>query len=176
MSRIQIRSLASGVACGGATLALAVLQATAGGLQPQGAEYPLTRGIPGDQVNPSIALTSAGGFLVWQDAAIDGAGLGIAGTRLSEDGVSPVGSVFRVNAQTAGDQENPTLAPLPDGGAFCVWQGGSQGFQKIVGRVLRADASPLAGDLAVSEGDGENQLDPAVACLSGGDVVVVWAS
>ena len=52
-------------------LATAAVQATAGGLQPLGLEFPLTRNLPGDQVNPSLALGENGGLLVWQDAAID---------------------------------------------------------------------------------------------------------
>jgi len=114
--------------------------------------------------------------MVWQDAAIDGQGLGIAGLRLADAGSTTAGSPFRVNEGVAGDQENPAVAALPDGGAFCVWQGGVQGFQRILGRVLTADGAFATPDLAVSQGNGEHQIDPVLAVLADGSVVVAWSS
>lgn len=152
------------------------IRCLAGGLQPQGAEYQLTRGVPGDQVRPRLGLHARGGWLVWQDAAIDGNGLGIAATRLGAGGSAPQGAPFPVNATVAGDQENPALACLPDGGALVVWQGGVQGFQKVFARLLGPDGLPRGVDLAVSTGNGEHHIDPSVAVLADGSLVVVWAS
>lgn len=159
----------------GAAVGCAALQAAGGGLQPQGVEFPLTRGIPGDQINPSIAFVRGGGWVLWQDAAIDGQGLGISAIRLGENGAAS-GSPKRVNEVAEGDQENPTALPLPDGRLFCLWQGGQAGFQKIVGRILGSDGTPLTGDIAISEGDGEHQIDPAAAVLSDGSIAVAWSS
>ncbi len=175
---MNVRSLpAAGTLAAAALFGATAMQGLAGGLQPQGGEIQLTRGMPGDQVNPALVLSSTGGWIVWQDAAIDGDGLGIAGSRLLPDGSAVSGSTFRVNATVAGDQEDPAIAGLANGGALVVWQSGTQGFQRIVGRVLSPEGQTLpAGDLVISAGNGEHQVDPAVAVLDDGSVVVVWSS
>ena len=34
--------------------------------------------LPGDQVLPDVAITPAGGFVVWQDNVTDGSGWGVS--------------------------------------------------------------------------------------------------
>lgn len=159
----------------GAALGLTALEAAGGGLQPQGLEFPLTRGIPGDQVNPSISLNRGGGWILWQDAAIDGQGLGIAALRITEDG-SATGAPLKVNQDAEGDQENPSILALPDGRHFCLWQSGTPGFQHVRGRILSRDGSFSGPDFAISTGDGEHQIDPVGVVLADGSVVVAWAA
>jgi len=159
----------------GVALGWTVLDAAGGGLQPQGLEFPLTRGIPGDQVNPSIALRQGGGWVVWQDAAIDGKGLGISALRIGENGTA-TGSPRRVNEVVDGDQENPSIQLLADGRSFCAWQGGPIGFQKIYGRFLGVDGTGATPDIALSAGDGEHQIDPVAVVLRDGSIVVAWSS
>lgn len=173
---MKVRPPLVGRSLGCLALGLTVLRASAGALQPQGLEAQLTRGVPGDQVFPSAALTASGGFLAWQDAAIDGDGLGIAAVRVSPGGASVAGSSFRVNETTTGDQEAPSVAALASGGAVVVWQGGQQGFQRVFGRFFAADGRPITGDIAISAGNGRHQIDPALAVLADGSVVVAWSS
>lgn len=166
----SLTGLLAGVAFGCVTS-----EAVAGGLQPQGLEYPLTRGIPGDQINPSLALGRGGGWIVWQDAAIDGRGLGISALKIGANG-STQGSPRLINATIEGDQENPSAVLLADGRLFCVWQGGQAGFQKIFGRLFDVTGAALTPDVLISEGDGEHQIDPTAAVLTDGSMVVAWAS
>src|SRR2546425_7220543 len=49
------------------------------------------------------------GFLVWQDNVTDGDGLGISARRITGN-LSGLFGVFRVNEQSAGDQENARVA------------------------------------------------------------------
>ena len=77
--------------------------------------------LPGDQVFPQIAISSSGGYLVWQDNVTDGDGLGISALRLNSNLSGTLG-VFRVNEQGRGDQQNPKVALLKNGGAVFVWQ------------------------------------------------------
>ena len=77
---------------------------------------------------PQISVNSTGGYLVWQDNVVDGAGLGIAAQRLNAN-FSPSYGSFRVNQQTAGDQAKPQVAVLDNGGAAIVWQGGQPGYE-----------------------------------------------
>lgn len=145
-------------------------------VQRNGTEFPLTQRLPGDQVNARLALGPHGGLIVWQDAAIDGDGLGISAMRLSNTLSPDSGGPFRVNEASAHDQENARVVLLPGGGALIVWQGGPQGFTRIFGRVLGADGTFSTSDIPISSGAGEHQLDPDVAVLKDGNVIVVWSS
>src|SRR5215472_18906078 len=76
-----------------------------------GTEYAIIGSLPGDQVHPDVAVTTSGGFAVWQDNITDGDGWGVSAMRL--DGtLSGSGSSFRVNVQGAADQENPRVTLL----------------------------------------------------------------
>src|SRR5947207_4556750 len=49
-------------------------------IAPQGGEFPLLESTAtrGDQTAPHLSLTPSGGYVVWQDNAIDASGYGIA--------------------------------------------------------------------------------------------------
>lgn len=141
-----------------------------------GVEYPIVGQLLGDQMFPDAAISPTNGFVVWQDNATDGDGWGISAERL--DGtLSGTLSPFRVNVIGAGDQENPRVAMLQNGGAVFVWQGGQPAFQHIYARFLTASNTFLsANDILVNTFTNTFQINPAVAVLTNGNVVVVWAS
>lgn len=116
---------------------------------PTAGEYALSGPLNGDQTAPSLAFNAAGGFFVCQDNGIDGNGLGIAAKRL-DAGLSAVGSVFRINQTTEGDQEKPHVSLLQDGGAAICYQGGRPGLQNIYARFLKPDGSFLTGELIIN--------------------------
>jgi hypothetical protein len=143
-----------------------------------GTEYANVGSLPGDQVFPDVAVTTSGGFVVWQDNATDGSGWGISARRLDST-LSGTLSTFRVNQQGTNDQENPRVALLKNGGAAFVWQGGQPGGQQIFARFLTPTNTFLTTtDLLVSRftSTGSFQMNPAVATLNDSNVVVVWAS
>lgn len=141
----------------------------------QGGEYGIAGGLLGDQVFPDASFKTSGGFLVWEDNATDGDGLGISARRLDR-GFSGTLSSFRVNQQGALDQERPRVAMLNDGGAVFVWQGGQQGYQRVYARFLSMSNTWVTGDVLVNTFTNNSQLSPAVAVLANGNVVVVWTS
>jgi hypothetical protein len=142
----------------------------------QEAEFGLTRGMSGDQVYPQVRYHGTSGYVVWQDNATDGDGSGIS-ARLLNNYLSPVAQrTFRVNQLGAGDQEKPQLALLPDGGAVFVWQGGPQGSQDVFARFLRPDGTFATGDALVNGHTADQQVDPVVAVLADGTVLVAWSS
>src|SRR5437867_10737244 len=142
---------------------------------PQGGEYPIAGLLPSDQVFPQLTLSSSGGYLVWQDNVTDGDGSGISARRINSN-LSGSFGVFRVNEQAAGDQENVRVALLKDGGAVFVWQGGSPGFQHVYARFLKGDGTFATGDRLVNTYTNNHQIDPSIAVLSDGNVVVTWSS
>lgn len=142
----------------------------------QGTEYLVTRGIPGDQTQPHLSINAHGGYLVWQDNAVDGAGLGIGAAELNGS-LSPIPTrMFRVNELTAGDQENPQVQLLKNGGAIFVWQGGQAGSQDIWARIIRPEGVFTTGDLRLNTATGNQHANPAITLLSDGNLVVLWSS
>src|SRR5687768_71227 len=113
---------------------------------PQGGEYAVSGALNGDQTAPRTAIGASGGLSVWQEN--DGQGYGIGARRL-DGSFSPIGAAFRVNETTVGDQERPSVALLPNGGAVVVFQSGKQGFQNMVARFLNPDGSPATKDISV---------------------------
>ncbi len=141
-----------------------------------GTEYALVGTLPGDQVAPSAAISTNGGYLVWADNATDGDSWGVSARKLDSTLSGTLGS-FRVNVTGAGAQENPRVALLQNGGAVFVWQGGRQGFQHIYARFLNSSGTFIGGtDTMVNAVTNYFQVNPSVAVLNNGNVVVVWQS
>lgn len=142
-----------------------------------GTEYAIVGSLPGDQVHPDVAVTASGGYAVWQDNVTDGNGWGVSAMQLNGT-LSGSGSSFRVNVQGAADQENPRVTLLQGGGAVFVWQGGVGGLnQHIYARFLSAGGTWLsANDILVNTFTNNFQVNPAVATLANGNVIIVWAS
>ena len=141
-----------------------------------GTEYAVIGLLPGDQVWPDVAVTTNGGYVVWEDNITDGSGWGVSARRL--DGtLSGTLSTFRVNVQGTNDQEKPRVAMLKNGGAVFVWQGGKPSYQHIFARFLASNNTFLTTtDVWVSTFTNNFQINPAVAVLNNSNVVVVWGS
>lgn len=141
----------------------------------QGSEYPIAGLLQGDQVFPHASFNASGGYIVWHDNATDGDGFGVSARRLKSDLLGNL-SVFRVNEIGAGDQQNAKVTLLPAGGAVFVWQGGPQGAQDIYARFIRADGTFSTGDQRVNTFTAGQQMSPAVAVGSDGNLIIVWSS
>ena len=131
----------------------------------------------GDQMNASLATSGSNGFLVWQDNAIDGDGLGI-GTRfynLQTGAANP--KILQVNQDPLFDQENAKVAALANGMAIVVWQSGKSGNQSIKGRFLSRAGLPLADEFTLAHGTVDSsKARPSVAALLNNSFAVVWES
>ena len=64
---------------------------------------------------------------------------------------------------------------LQGGGAAFVWQSGKLSFQHIMARFLSSSNLWITGDIQVNKA-ANFQLDPAIAALANGNVVVTWGS
>jgi hypothetical protein len=151
-----------------------LLQAS-GSFTTNGVEFPIAGAKPGDQVHPGVALNSNGGYLVWEDNVTSSTGIGISAQRLDSSFSASLSS-FKVNSLNVGDNERAQVALLNDGGAAFVWQGGRYGFQHIYARFLSASNTWVSGDVQVNSATNFYQINPAVATLNNGNVVVVWSS
>ena len=141
-----------------------------------GTEYAVIGALPGDQIFPEASITTSGGILVWQDNITDGDGWGVSARRLDSTLSGTLGT-FRVNVAGAGNQENPQVAMLKNGGAVFAWQGGAKGNQRIYARFLSPTNTFLsAGDILVNTFTNNYQINPSLAVLNNSNVVVVWSS
>ena len=143
---------------------------------PLEGEFSITRGLPGDQTHPRLSLNSTGGYVVWQDNVNAGGALGINARALNSSFSPVLQKTFAVSQPTAGDQENPDVQLLRDGGAVFVWQGGQPGAQDIYARFVSADGTFLSGAILANTYTSGQQANPVVASLSDGSVVVAWTS
>ena len=165
------------VFCLGLTVAIPMGLLAQSGYVPEGGEYSIAGPQAGDQVNADVSLGPDGGYLVWEDNVTDGSGQGIS-MRQIDSSLSGAFSVSRVNVQGAGDQQKPRVATLTGGGAVFVWQGGSQTAQQIYARFRSSSNTWVtAQDVLVnpSTTTNYNHLDPAVATLKNGSVVIVYS-
>ncbi len=139
---------------------------------PQGGEFGVAGALRGDQTKARVSVKKDGSYLVWQDNATDGDGLGVSARRLDAN-FNPTFSPFRVNEMGAGDQELPQVTQLKEGGAAFVWQSAPFGVKRIVARFLDAQGKFLTGDVPVSPDNGQSA---AVASTEDGGVVVSWSN
>lgn len=167
--------LLGGLAFSGIILCAQAQETESGALGRDGIEFLATSTgrLPGEQVHPSLALGSQGGFLVWEDNVSDLEGLGISAQRLDAS-LQPVGGEFRVNEIGKDDQEAPGAAVLANGQTLFAWQSGMRGVQKVAYRVL--DANGIFGEEMSLSQEGLFQKEVQVAALSDGTALILWSS
>jgi len=141
--------------------------------QVKGEEYDLVPNLVGDQISSQSAISSGGGYLVWQDNATDEYGYGVSAVKMDTNS-NPVGSPFKVNTQIIGDQEKPQVVVSEDGSALFAWEGGATGFRRVKYRFLNNSGQfEKEEQFATSHNSGE-QTDPSLTRLINGNIVMSW--
>jgi len=91
---------------------------------PDGSEQRLNTYIESNQSTPSVAALKDGGYVViWRSEGQDTSSGGIYGQRFDATGTA-VGGEFRVNYLVSGNQSEPTVASLVNGGFVVSWTDG----------------------------------------------------
>lgn len=144
---------------------------------PSGIEYRLNRtSVFGDQVNPSAALGANGGYLAWEDNVTDGDGQGVSFYQLDANLVPVFGRV-RLNLTATDDQRNPKVTLLKNGGAAFVWQSHQNGSDwDIYAAFVNSSGAFVAQEVLVNSATAGDQLQPSIACMADGNVMIVWES
>lgn len=137
--------------------------------------YPIIGSLPGDQTYPDVAINAQGGYVVWQDNITDPVGEGISAMQLNST-LSGSGDVFQVNVTATNDQKNARVSLLKNGGAAFVWQGGPDSKQHIYARFLNQSNIWLNKTNVLVSGTNSFQIQPVIATLTNGNVIVVWTS
>ncbi len=176
VSSVRLGFIAACLGLAGFLVSTIPAQAQTNYYNANGTEYPIVGALPGDQVFPDLAVSTSGGFLVWQDNITDGDSWGVSARRLDTTLSGTLGT-FRVNAAGAGSQENARVALLKGGGAVFVWQGGKPSYQRIFARFLTStNTFSTTNDVQVNTFNANFQINPAVTVLNNSNVVVIWAS
>lgn len=131
----------------------------------------------GMQYGPSVVELANGNILfVYVDENQDGDSGGIYG-RIMDSSHQFVSAEFRMNDTTAGDQANPQVAAMPDGGFVAVWQSHNQDGDSYGVYVRRYDAQGLAVGAAeelVNTNTSGSQGVPVIAALDSGGYMISW--
>ena len=146
---------------------------------PQGVETQANSATVTVHVNPSVASLAGGGYVVaWDSAGQDGpSSSGVYLQRYDSAGGAQ-GIETRVNATTAGNQQNPSVAGLADGGYVVSWESAGQDGSGLGIYAQRYNASGVAqgSETRVNTTTAGDQASPSLAALAGGGFVVTWQS
>ncbi len=146
---------------------------------PLGNEFRINEATAGPQQAPRVAFNTANGqyVVVWQSAGQDGEGNGVFGRRYDSSG-NALGSEFQVNTYTTGDQANPVVTGLPDGGFAVLWESFGQDGQSfgVFGRRFDASALPASAEFQVNTYTFNSQETPELCSDTSGNVLAVWES
>jgi len=94
---------------------------------PQGGEFLVSTTTSGDQEYSTVAMDLAGGFVItWASYGEDGSGWGVYARQFNANG-TPVDIEVPVNATTAGNQSDPSIAMSASGQMVIDWSGNGGG-------------------------------------------------
>ncbi len=123
---------------------------------------------------PVVTSTSEGFVVAWVSQGQDGSDRGIYAQRFDNTG-SAIGSEFRVNAFTGGQQQAPSIASLEDGGFIVVWESDhSQDSYGVYAQRFAADGSQVGGETQISTATSAITALPQILVLENGEVLVLW--
>ncbi len=146
--------------------------------EPVGSEFCVNTYTEGDQYGPSIAMAPDGSFVVaWQSWYQDGSEDGVYAQRYNAAG-EPVGSEFRVNTYTEGDQSAHSIAMAPDGSFVVAWQSYrlDDSPNWIYAQRYNGAGEPVGSEFRVNTYTEDHQFTPSIAMAADGSFVVAWIS
>jgi hypothetical protein len=144
----------------------------------QGGEFRVNQQTSSDQGQPSVAMDSAGDFIVtWTSKNQDGSGLGVYARRFDAAG-NALGNEFRVNTTTASDQQHGSVACDDSGNFAVVWESANQDGNGlgIYGQRFNSAGVAQGAEFRVNTTTNADQDIPSVAMASTGDFLVTWSS
>lgn len=143
-----------------------------------GSEFQVNTYTTGPQLDPAVASTTDGGFVVlWQSSGSPGSsGLSIQGQKLSPDG-SPMAGQFAVGG-TASPQYEPAVAATPGGGFVATWTFWQEGnaLTGVQAQRYDSDANAIGSAFQVDSSTLYYQQSAKVATGIDGSFLVVWQS
>ena len=133
----------------------------------------------GSVTMPSVAMDSAGYFVVAWDGDPELASKDDIHARLFDPNGAALGEQFRVNALRDGTQQNPKAAMNDEGQIVIVWEGRPDlmvNNRDVFGRCFNFPDVPAGDEFQVNTYTENHQRYPAVAIAGDGRIVIVWQS
>jgi GH24 family phage-related lysozyme (muramidase) len=143
-----------------------------------GNEFQVNTYTDNNQERTSVAAISNGGFVVtWTSVGQDGNASGIYAQVFDADG-GRVASEFQVNTTVAGDQLNPHIAALADGGFVIDWTSNGQdgSGNGVYGQRFDASGHAVGNEFQVNTYTDNNQSGTSISGLPNGEFVAIWDS
>ncbi|MEZ0374456.1 MAG: fibronectin type III domain-containing protein [Candidatus Sericytochromatia bacterium] len=143
-----------------------------------GSEFRVNSYTTGTQEGAVVSMDNNGDFVVaWESDSQDGSFDSVYAQRYASSGAA-VGSAFRVNTYTTGDQFRPDIAVDDDGDFVVVWESGAQDSSgnAIQGQRYTSGGDTIGCEFRVNTYTSFDQRNPAVAIDDDGDFVVAWQS
>jgi S-layer family protein len=142
----------------------------------RGGEFQVNTYTPFGQLQPAVAMTGAGDFVVaWTSNGGDADLVGVAAQRFDAAG-NFQGGELQVNTYATGQQEEPTVA-IDDEGRFVVawvsWGQDGSGTGVFAQRFDAAGA-PIGSEFRVNSITGSYQFRPTAASSPEGSVLIAW--
>ncbi len=139
------------------------------GGNPVGPEVLVNTTTSGSQVQPSVAISDSGAWLVvWRDLSLNG----VYGQLFAASG-SQIGSEFSVSG-TGG--RRPSVAMDASGNAVVVWEAIDANGLGVFGQLMNSDGTLSGTAFSVNENTTGQQDNASVAMSSSGGFVMVWES
>ncbi|QXH62307.1 calcium-binding protein [Pseudomonas azerbaijanorientalis] len=149
-----------------------------------GAEIRINTRIADDQTDPVVKVLSSGNYVVtWQSAPDDGDGddetdaPGDIYAQLFNAAGVKVGAETRVNTTITGNQEEPNVTAMMNGGYLVTWAGQGIGDANgIFCQLFNASGVKVGTETRINTTTTGNQLFSQVTTLADGGYVVAWES
>jgi len=147
---------------------------------PLGGEFRVNSYTSGNQRSPAVDRQNQGGSLftiVWRSDGQDGSGEGVFGQRYDAGGV-PMGSEFRVNTFTTGDQSSPAVnVTTIQGRGIVTWQSDLQdGSASGIFTRVYFNGFPAGPEFRINTYTSGAQTGPAVAFSTFPHWMFAWTS
>ncbi len=134
----------------------------------------------GSQSSSAIATDADGDYVVtWASFGQDGSGEGIYAQRYNAAGIA-LGSEFRVNSYTTGNQFSPAISMDADGDFVITWtsfgtdgSGYGSGYG-ICAQRYNASGAKQGNEFRVNTTTGANQRYPTIGIEAEVDFVIAW--
>ena len=143
------------------------------------APYQVNTTTLGVQQDPAVTYLDNGGYVItWRSDGQDGDEGGIYAQRYDAFGEA-VGTEFRINQNTIGDQQQPEITAFAGGGFVVTWQsnGDAEGRNyDIYARRYDVNGDPVGDEFQVNTTQVDDQTAAAVTNLADGGYIVVWQS
>jgi hypothetical protein len=128
---------------------------------------------------PSIAMDSAGFFVIAWDGDPELASMDDIHARLFDPNGIALGEQFRVNTLRDGTQQNPKVAMNDEGQIVIAWEGMPDlmiNDRDVFGRCFNFPNEPAGDEFQINTHTENHQRYPAVAIAEDGRIVIVWQS